>query len=57
MAWGRTLKTAQGGKVHIEVDGRGVSWVVCAGCRKRQIVTGFGSPRSKAERHARSCRR
>ncbi|MFI7100170.1 hypothetical protein ACIBK8_12510 [Streptomyces sp. NPDC050161] len=54
---GRTLKTAQGSAVHIEEDARGIRWVVCAGCRKRSIVTGFGSPRSKAERHARTCRR
>lgn len=57
MGLGRTLKTQSGSEVHIEEDGRGVKWVVCAGCRKRTMVRGFGVPRLSAERHARTCRR
>lgn len=54
---GRELTTRAGSIVRLEVDARGVRWVACDGCRRREIVTGLGAPRVQAQRHARTCRR
>jgi hypothetical protein len=51
------LKNRKGSRVRLEEDGRGRSWIICAGCPRPIPVVGLGTAVAALRQHARDCDR